>query len=98
VTSLFCDLVGFTAAEARGDVLAAAEGFRDAAARWGSFGVVPEQAFALLGQGRCGITVGRIDEATAALLDARNLFTACEMRPSVEEVDVLIGSATSLTS
>ena len=39
-------------AEANGDLQAAAVGYADAAKRWQSFGVVPEQAFALLGQGR----------------------------------------------
>ncbi len=40
-------------AEARGDLQAAADAYADAADRWERFGVVPEQAFALLGQGRC---------------------------------------------
>ena len=39
--------------EARGDLPAAADAYADAADRWERFGVVPEQAFALLGQGRC---------------------------------------------
>ena len=39
--------------EARGDLQAAADAYADAANRWERFGVVPEQAFALLGQGRC---------------------------------------------
>ena len=37
--------------EARGDLQAAADAYADAAGRWERFGVVPEQAFALLGQG-----------------------------------------------
>ena len=39
--------------EARGDLQTAADAYADAADRWERFGVVPEQAFALLGQGRC---------------------------------------------
>ena len=85
-------------AEARGDVEAAAEVFRDAAAGWASFGIVPEHAFARLGQGRCEMALGRMGEAAAVLLDARNLFAACEMRPWIQEIDSLIGNATSLTS
>ncbi|MDP9329093.1 MAG: AAA family ATPase [Actinomycetota bacterium] len=38
-------------AEARSDLQGAADAYADAALRWEQFGVVPEQAFALLGQG-----------------------------------------------
>ena len=54
-------------AEARGDYQAAADGYAEAAERWERFGVVPEQAFALLGQGRCLTALGRPTEATHAL-------------------------------
>jgi tetratricopeptide (TPR) repeat protein len=41
-------------AEARGQLEEAAELYRRAAERWGEFGSVVEQAYALLGLGRCG--------------------------------------------
>ena len=44
----------------RGDLQAAADAYADAADRWERFGVVPEQAFALLGQGRCLLGSGSI--------------------------------------
>ena len=47
--------------EARGDLQAAADAYADAADRWERFGVVPEQAFALLGQGRCLLGLSRPD-------------------------------------
>ena len=52
--------------EARGDLQAAADAYADAADRWERFGVVPEQAFALLGQGRCLLGLSRPTEATRA--------------------------------
>ena len=54
-------------AEARGDLKAAVEGYADAADRWQSFSVVPEQAFALLGQGRTLTAQGRTTEAEPVL-------------------------------
>ena len=54
-------------AEARGDCQAAADAYADAAERWERFGVVPEQAFALLGQGRCLVGLSRPTEAAPVL-------------------------------
>ena len=45
--------------EARGDLAAAIAAYGDAADRWASFEVVPELAFALLGQGRSLVAGGR---------------------------------------
>ena len=56
--------VGAALAEARGDHQAAVEGYAQAAERWEQFGVVPEHAFALLGQGRCLTALGQATEAT----------------------------------
>ena len=53
-------------AEAHGHHQAAAERYAEAAERWQSFGVVPEQAFALLGQGRCLVALGRPDRGCPA--------------------------------
>ena len=53
-------------AEAHGDHHTAAAEYADAAGRWESFGVVPEQAFALLGQGRCLVALGRSDRRRPA--------------------------------
>ena len=60
--------------EARGDLQAAADAYADAADRWERFGVVPEQAFALLGQGRCLVGLSRPTEAAPVLQHAREIF------------------------
>ena len=60
--------------EARGDLESAAPLYADAAARWERFGVVPEHAFALLGQGRCLVELDRAADAIPVLQRARELF------------------------
>ena len=69
-------------AEAHGDHQAAADGYADAAQRWESFGVVPEQAFALLGHGRCLLALGRPHRATQPLHQARDIFTRLQAAPA----------------
>ncbi|HKB27816.1 MAG TPA: AAA family ATPase, partial [Candidatus Limnocylindrales bacterium] len=61
-------------AEADGDLEAAADGYADAADRWRRFGVVEEEGFALLGQGRCLISLSRPADADPVLLQARSIF------------------------
>lgn len=85
-------------AEATGDVPGAAEGYADAAGRWEQFGVVPEQAFALLGCGRCLVGLGRLSEATPALQQARGLFHTLGAAPGIAETDTLLETATALSS
>ncbi len=59
-------------AEARGSIDVAAPLFREAAARWDEYGSVVEQAYALLGLGRCGDEdAAREAEAIFARLGAR---------------------------
>ncbi len=85
-------------AEAQGDLQAAAEGYEDAAERWQSFGVVPEQAFALLGQGRCLTRLGRRSEAGPILQQAGEIFQKLQAAPALAETDDLLHQATALTS
>jgi hypothetical protein len=66
--------------------------------RWQAFGVVPEQAFALLGQGRTLTQLDRTNEATAVLQQAREIFTQLKAAPALAEVDQLLGQATALSS
>ncbi len=54
-------------AERRGDHRVAADAYTDAAIRWERFGVVPEHASALLGQGRCLLTLNQNAPAVDAL-------------------------------
>jgi len=77
-------------AEARGDLAGAAEAYLDAAGRWERFGVVPEQAFALLGQGRCLVGLRRPAEALPVLHEARHLFERLGAAPALAETDALL--------
>ncbi len=78
--------------EARGDLPAAAEQYADAAGRWERFGVVPEQAFALLGQGRCLLRLDRPTEARPILQRAREVFERLGATPALAETDALLRS------
>jgi class 3 adenylate cyclase/tetratricopeptide (TPR) repeat protein len=84
--------------EARGDLQAAAEAYADAAGRWEAFGVVPEQAFALLGQGRCLLGLARPTEATPVLQHAREIFERLQAAPALAETDALLQQTTALSS
>ena len=81
-----------SAAEADGDHQTAADGYADAAQRWEAFGVIPEQAFAHLGHGRCLLA---LDDPTATqpLHQARDLFTRLQAAPYVAECDTLLAQA-----
>ena len=85
-------LVTATAAlcEADGDVERAAEQYADAAHRWERFGVVPEQAHALLGHGRCLVALSRPVEATPVLERAREVFARLQAAPALKETTDLL--------
>jgi class 3 adenylate cyclase/tetratricopeptide (TPR) repeat protein len=85
-------------AEARGDHQAAADGYADAATRWEQFGVVPEHACALLGCGRCLVSLSRPSEAARVLQQARGLFHALGATPGIAETDALLATVTALSS
>jgi len=84
--------------EARGDLQAAADAYADAAERWERFGVVPEEAFALLGQGRCLFGLARPTEATPVLQHAREIFERLGAAPALAETDALLQQTTALSS
>lgn len=85
-------------AEARGETETAADIYADAALLWEGFGVVPEQGFALLGQGRCLLELSRPGESSEVLQQAREIFARCGMRPALEETDALLAKASALSS
>ncbi len=91
-------VVGAALAEARGEPQAAADAYADAASRWEGFGVLPEQGFALAGQGRCLVELTSPSEASEILQQARAIFTGCGMGPALEETDALFAKATALSS
>jgi hypothetical protein len=76
-------------AEAAGDRVAAAEGYKDAAERWRAFGNVPELAYALLGEGRCLAAFGK-PGAGEPLREAKELFTSMGYKPALAETETLL--------
>jgi class 3 adenylate cyclase/tetratricopeptide (TPR) repeat protein len=84
--------------EARGDLQVAAASYADAADHWQGFGVLPEQGFALLGQGRCLFGLDRSTEATPSLGQARTIFERLHAAPALAETDALLQQVRSLDS
>ncbi len=74
-------------AEAAGNHAVAATLYAEASARWLEFGNVPERAYALLGQGRCLLALGR-RAAEQPLREARDLFAAMGYASALAETDV----------
>jgi class 3 adenylate cyclase/tetratricopeptide (TPR) repeat protein len=82
--------------EVRGDLPMAAVAYAEAADRWDTFGVVPEHAFALLGQGRCLLELSRPAEASPVLQHAREIFERLQAAPALIETDSLLQRTTAL--
>jgi class 3 adenylate cyclase/tetratricopeptide (TPR) repeat protein len=78
-------------AETDGDFATAAALFSGAAIRWERFEVPFERSQALLGWGRCLLALGKPAEATLPLRDARESFGQLQARPSLVEIDDLLG-------
>jgi class 3 adenylate cyclase/tetratricopeptide (TPR) repeat protein len=76
-------------AEFRGAHADAATSYAEAAVRWQNFGNVPERAYALLGQGRCLLALGRPD-AEQPLREARGLFASMSYGPVLAQTDALL--------
>jgi hypothetical protein len=89
---------GAALAEANGDLPAAVQMYADAARRWHQFGVVAEEAFALLGQGRCLVRLGRLSDTVPVLRPAHAIFKQLGAAPALAETDVLLGEAAAVNS
>jgi hypothetical protein len=76
-------------AEEAGEQAEAAATYAEAAERWGQFGNVPERSYALLGEGRCLVTLGKA-AAEAPLREARELFASMGYRPALTETESLL--------
>jgi tetratricopeptide (TPR) repeat protein len=79
-------------AEVRGEHEDAAVAFADAAGRWRDFGVPYEEAQALLGQGRCLVSLGRAAAAAAPLAAAREIFARLGARPAMAETEAVLAT------
>jgi hypothetical protein len=77
-------------AEHAGETAQAARLYGEAATAWHEFGVVPERAHCLLGEGRSLLAHGR-PEAGRRLREARELFAAMGYKPALAEAEGLLG-------
>ena len=84
-------------AEDAGDHAKAVTLYAEAAERWQEFGNIPEHAHALLGRGRCLIT---LEDPTAdqPLRQAAELFRSMGYRPALAETEALLEQATAPAS
>ena len=85
-------------AEGRSDTAAAADLYLDAADRWAAFATPVEEAYALLGAGRCLLALGRMAEATVALERAHSLWVSLKAAPLLAETDALLERTVSLSA
>jgi len=72
--------------------------FTEAADRWERFEVPWEQAHALLGKGRCLLTLGRPTEAQQPLQAARDIFASLGAKPALTEANSLLAQAAAGTA
>jgi DNA-binding SARP family transcriptional activator len=79
-------------AEAGGMLGDAAALYEDAATAWDDYGHVLERGLALLGLGRCRLSLGRTDGGTS-LTAAREIFTQLGAHPLAAEAEELLGKA-----
>lgn len=77
-------------AEGDGEHSTAVGLYAEAADRWREFGNVPERAYALLGQGRCLVSLGQ-PAAEVPLSEARKLFASMGYKPALAETEALLG-------
>jgi tetratricopeptide (TPR) repeat protein len=84
-------------AEAADEPTEAAILYAEAAERWHEFGNVPEQAYALLGHGRCLLTLGH-PGAEQPLTQTRELLAPMGYRPALNETETLLERADSAAS
>jgi len=84
-------------AEAAGNHGEAASLYTDAAPRWHQFGNHPEHAYALLGQGRCLVTLSR-PGGEQPLRQARELFASMGYKPALAETDALLAQTAAAAS
>ena len=67
--------------------------YAEAAKRWAEFGFVLEHGHALLGAGRCLLSLDRAREAAAKVGEAHEVFSRLQAQPLVEEADALSAQA-----
>jgi tetratricopeptide (TPR) repeat protein len=71
--------------------------YAEAAERWMTYGFALERGQAALGAGRCLVALGRHDEATAHLVEARSTFDTLGAKPLLAGADRVLAQARSAT-
>jgi hypothetical protein len=84
--------------EARGSLESGVALYQEAVDAWTKLGNLVERAQAVLGEGRCLVQLGRNQEATERLTDARNSFASFGAGPLTAEADEWLARATALSS
>jgi class 3 adenylate cyclase/tetratricopeptide (TPR) repeat protein len=84
-------------AEVDGNHGHAARLYTEVAERWRDFGNVHEQAYSLLGAGRC-LAVLNDSTAEATLVAARDLFASMGYAPALREAEALLSEAAAKTA
>jgi tetratricopeptide (TPR) repeat protein len=72
--------------------------YEDAAARWADYGFAVGRADSLFGAGRCLLSLGRKNEASARLREAREIYSGLGAAPAVARVDEALARATSVSA
>jgi hypothetical protein len=81
-------------AEAGGALEEAALRYDEAAARWDAYGHQLEHARALLGAGRCLLTLDR-PEGRHRFKDAQAILSTLKTEPLLDEIDTALGNPTT---
>jgi class 3 adenylate cyclase/tetratricopeptide (TPR) repeat protein len=81
---------GAVLSEQEGDLEQATRLYADAAKGWHEYGCPSERAYALLGEGRCLVALGRAGEADVKLREASDVAGTLEARPLVAEAEALL--------
>jgi tetratricopeptide (TPR) repeat protein len=84
--------------EAHGSLESGAALYQEAAEAWTKRDDLVERAQALLGEGRCLVQLGRMQEATERLTAARNSFASFGAGPLTAEADEWLARASALSS
>jgi class 3 adenylate cyclase/tetratricopeptide (TPR) repeat protein len=85
-------------AEAEGRIEEALVRYRDASLRWDVMGFTLEQGLTRLGQARCLIALGRVDDADRPLLEARLRFERLGASEPLSEVAALQAADDSISA
>jgi hypothetical protein len=79
-------------AEAEGDVEGARDGFVRATRLFARLEMIPEEAYALAGLGRCLLALGETKEGIARLWESRAIWERLRATPRIAEIDALLAT------